>query len=97
MNTKPFTETLAGLLEERDWSLRELSRQMEADGERISHVTLSALSRGVLPPSKRAMELIAKACRVDPAVFAEWRLEAKRLELDWRTQGLKRALRALGE
>jgi transcriptional regulator with XRE-family HTH domain len=95
MNTDPFTETFAGLMEERGWSLRELSRRMEKDGDGLHHVTLSLMMRGEMPPSKRAMELISKAMRISPETFAEYRLETKREALDWRRRGLVKALREL--
>jgi hypothetical protein len=43
------------------------------------------------------MAAIAEALNVEPEVFAEYRLQARRHALDWRAVGLKNALRALGE
>lgn len=100
MNRKPFIETFEKLLREREWSLRELSRRIEKDqgeGRGLHHVSISLLARGVNPPSSRAMEKIAKAMRIDPRTFPEYRLDLKRAELDWRKRGLTRALKALDE
>jgi hypothetical protein len=50
-----------------------------------------------MQPTMEAMEAIAKALDAKPEYFAEYRLEAARAALDWRTRGVKAALRALGE
>lgn len=96
MNNRPFAETLDRLLEERSWSQRELSKRLTKEfPPGIHHVTISSMYRGTMHPSMRAMELIAKTMRVDPAEFAEYRLEARRDQLNWRKHGLRKALKAL--
>lgn len=93
----PFAQALDELLTERELSQRQLSKMTAEHDDSVSNVMISYLRRGDMEPSKRAMEAIAKALLLDPSYFAEWRLEAKRAELNWRHVGLKAALKALGE
>lgn len=95
--SKPFAEALSDLLQERELSLRQLEKLTAEHDDRVSNVMLSYLTRGDMEPSRRAMEAVAKALLIDPEFFAEFRLEKKRDELNWRHVGLKAALKALGE
>lgn len=95
--SEPFAKALSDLLAEREWSARRLEKETERVGNRVSNPMISYLLRGEIEPSYRAMEAIAQALLVDPMTFAEFRLEAKRAELNWRHVGLASALKALGE
>jgi transcriptional regulator with XRE-family HTH domain len=95
MTNKPFPVALAELLDERDWSARHLSRQMREAGKGLAHPTIAMLLRGDLEPSLNAMTLIAKALRIRPEHFAEYRLERARDRLNWRKVGVPAALREL--
>lgn len=97
MKDKPFAATLQALLEERDWSQRELERRLEAEfGEqKIGHSTIRLYLTGAMPPTRSAMARIARVMRIDPDTFAEHRLEVVRDALNWRVVGTTRALRAL--
>lgn len=98
MTNKSFPDALAELLAERDWSGRQLSRQTKEDGQKgLSHPTVAMLLRGDLEPSVNAMEVIAKALRIQPKVFAEYRLEQARERLNWRRVGVPAALKALAK
>lgn len=91
----PFAETLKSLLEVEQISQRELSRRCIDENGWGSSRTISQLARGDLEPSFGAMENIAKALRISPATFAEYRLMAARNRLDPHVVGLKRALKTL--
>jgi transcriptional regulator with XRE-family HTH domain len=65
--------------------LAEKTRQLDGKGITSSYIT--SLANGYVPPSMRAMELIARACGVQPDYFAEYRLAARR----------RRALNELGD
>lgn len=96
MNNRPFAATLQALLDERDWSQRELERRLEAEfGEhKIGHSTLRLYLTEQMPPTRSAMYRIAKVMRIDPDTFPEHRLEVVRDDLNWRVVGTARALRA---
>lgn len=90
-STKPIADTLHELMDERDWTLRELSRQTKQHGWG-SPGALSFLFNGEQPPTIRAMEALAKALKVPPETFAEYRLAKAREQLDERVVGFKTAL-----
>lgn len=93
---EPFPTALAALLSERDWSGRQLSRATKEGGQSgLSHPTVAMLLRGDLEPSVNAMTIIAKALRIKPEFFAEFRLEAARTRLNWRAVGVPAALKEL--
>jgi transcriptional regulator with XRE-family HTH domain len=73
--------------------LAEATRQL--DGRGMTHAHINMLANGHDRPSLRAMELIAQACDVEPAYFAEHRLAAAMRELDPAEVGLERALENL--
>lgn len=92
-NTRPFTETLPRLLEEREWSLRELARRCQAEFDGWGSAgTLSYYQQGKIIPTMKALDRIAYALRVDPAVFPEYRLHLARHQLDPGKVGLAVAL-----
>lgn len=89
---KPFAEAADELRKQRGISGRRLAAKSG-----ISQSAVSVLLLGELRPSMEAIERIAKALDVEPEYFAEYRLDKRRDELDWRTRPLDRALKALGE
>lgn len=98
MNNRPFAETLQALLDERDWSQRELSRRLEAElgrEDKIASSTIRLYFTGDMHPTRSAMERIAKVLRVSPNHFAEYRLEVVRDALNWRLVGTRKAVRSL--
>jgi len=89
----PFGDALRLLMEERGLTYRglaELTRVL--DGKGLTHAHLNMLANGHDKPSMRAMDLIARACEVQPDYFAEYRLVTAMRELDPAEVGLERAL-----
>jgi transcriptional regulator with XRE-family HTH domain len=70
--------------------LAEATREL--DGKGITHAHINMLANGHDKPSMRAMELIARACGVEPEYFAEYRLAAAMRDLDPNEVGLEQAL-----
>jgi transcriptional regulator with XRE-family HTH domain len=90
---KPFGESLRALMEERGLTYRGLADAIgEVDDRGMTHAHINMLANGHDRPSIRAMELIAKACEIDPTYFAEYRLAIAMRELDPEEVGLERAL-----
>jgi len=71
-------------------SLAEATRRL--DGRGMTHAHINMLANGHDKPSMRAMELIAQACDVQPAYFAEYRLATAMRALDPAEVGLEQAL-----
>lgn len=93
---RPFGDSLRSLMEERGFSYRALAqRTRELDGKGMTHAHINMLAKGHDRPSMRAMELIARACGVDPDYFAEYRLAQAMRELDPTEVGLDQALQNL--
>ena len=95
-STQPFGQALRALMESRGLSYRGLAdaiRQFDEAG--ISHAHINMLANGHDKPSMRAMELIARACSVEPDYFAEYRLGRAMRELDPTEVGLEQALENL--
>ena len=89
---RPFGETLRALMGERKLTYRSLADETRClDGRGMTHSHINMLANGHDAPSMRAMELIARACEVQPAYFAEYRLAAAMRELDPTEVGLERA------
>jgi transcriptional regulator with XRE-family HTH domain len=96
LSDEPFGDALRALMEERGLtyrSLAEATRQL--DGRGMTHAHINMLANRHDRPSMRAMELIAKACGVQPAYFAEYRLALAMRELDPAEVGLEQALENL--
>jgi transcriptional regulator with XRE-family HTH domain len=91
---EPFPTALKELLRERDMSQRELIRQTRKHGWG-SAGAISFLINEELVPTMRAMEAIARALKIRPEHFAEYRLAVARRNLDPSAIGLKAALRNL--
>jgi transcriptional regulator with XRE-family HTH domain len=93
---QPFGEALRALMSERGVTYRELAEATRAiDGRGMTHAHINMLANGHDKPSMRAMELIATACGVEAAYFAEYRLATAMRELDPAEVGLEQALRNL--
>jgi transcriptional regulator with XRE-family HTH domain len=93
---KPFGESLRTLMRERGLTYRGLADAIGGLDERgMTHAHINMLANGHDRPSVRAMELIAKACGIDPNYFAEYRLAVAMRELDPAEVGLERALQNL--
>jgi transcriptional regulator with XRE-family HTH domain len=93
---KPFGDALRALMRERGLSYRALAEATVAlDGKGIGHAHINMLANHHDRPSLRAMELIARACDVDPAYFAQYRLAVAMRELDPAEVGLEQALENL--
>ena len=91
-----FGDALRTLMNERGLSYRglaEATRQL--DGRGMTHAHINMLANGHDKPSMRAMELIARACKVQPTYFADYRLAAAMRALDPAEVGLERALENL--
>ena len=90
---KPFGESLRSLMRERGLTYRGLADAIGTLDERgMTHAHINMLANGHDRPSIRAMELIARACGVDPSYFAEYRLAVAMRELDPGEVGLEQAL-----
>jgi transcriptional regulator with XRE-family HTH domain len=95
-SNKPFGETLRALMQARGMTYRALAQATrEHDGRGLTHAHINMLVNGRDKPSLRAMELIARACEVEPDHFAEYRLAAAMRELDPDVVGLEQALENL--
>jgi transcriptional regulator with XRE-family HTH domain len=95
-SNKPFGEALRALMSAQGLTYRglaEATRQL--DGKGITHAHINMLANGHDKPSMRAMELIARACDVEPNHFAEYRLAAAMRDLDPTEVGLEQALENL--
>jgi transcriptional regulator with XRE-family HTH domain len=95
-STRAFGEALRGLMDARGLSYRDLaSATRELDGRGMTHAHINMLANGHDRPSVRAMDLIARACGVEPDYFAEYRLAIAMRELDPAEVGLEQALENL--
>ncbi len=96
LSDEPFGDALRALMAERGFSYRSLAEATrKLDGRGMTHAHINMLANGHDKPSMRAMELIARACEVDPAYFAEYRLAAAMRALDPAEVGLEQALENL--
>jgi transcriptional regulator with XRE-family HTH domain len=92
-SNQPFGEALRALMSARSLTYRGLAEATrELDGRGITHAHINMLANGHDKPSMRAMELIARACSVEPEYFAEYRLAAAMRDLDPNEVGLEQAL-----
>ena len=92
-SSKPFGEALRELMGGRGLTYRALAEATrELDGQGLTHAHINMLANGRDKPSLRAMELIAQACDVAPAYFAEYRLSVATRELDPAVVGFDQAL-----
>lgn len=97
-STKPFGDALRALMDKRRLSYRALAEATRSiDGQGMTHAHINMLANGHDRPSMRAMELIAKACKVRPNYFAEYRLTVAMRELDPGEVGLEQALANLND
>jgi transcriptional regulator with XRE-family HTH domain len=95
-SNEPFGNSVRNLMQERGLSYRALAdATREVDGKGLTHAHINMLANGHDKPSMRAMELIARACGIDPGYFAEYRLAAAMRELDPTEVGLEQALENL--
>jgi transcriptional regulator with XRE-family HTH domain len=96
MSDEPFGDALRTLMSEHELSYRDLAvRTRLLDGKGVTHAHINMLANGHDKPSMRAMELIARACDVEPDYFAQYRLAAAMRELDPEEVGLEQALENL--
>ena len=97
-SSRPFGDALRALMDDRGLSYRALAEATRVlDGRGMTHAHINMLAKGHDKPSMRAMELIAAACGVDAAYFAEYRLAVAMRELDPTEVGLERALENLND
>jgi transcriptional regulator with XRE-family HTH domain len=83
-------------MQAREMTYRALAHATrELDGRGLTHAHLNMLVNGRDKPSLRAMELIARACDVEPQHFAEYRLASAMRELDPDVVGFEQALENL--
>ena len=96
LSNEPFGDAVRVLMAERSFSYRSLAeatRRLDCRG--MTHAHINMLANGHDKPSMRAMELIARACDVQPAYFAEYRLAVAMRELDPAEVGLEQAIENL--
>ena len=92
-SSKPFGDTVRELMGGRGLTYRALAEATrEQDGRGLTHAHINMLVNGRDKPSLRAIELIARACDVEPEYFAEYRLAVAMRELDPEVVGLDHAL-----
>jgi transcriptional regulator with XRE-family HTH domain len=96
LSDEPFGGAVRVLMAERGFSYRSLAEATRRlDGRGMTHAHINMLANGHDRPSTRAMELIARACDVEPDYFAEYRLAAAMRALDPAEVGLEQALENL--
>jgi transcriptional regulator with XRE-family HTH domain len=96
MSDRPFGDALRTLMGELGLTYRGLADATRAvDGKGVTHAHINMLANGHDKPSMRAMELVARACGVEPAHFAEYRLATAMRALDPSEVGLEQALENL--
>lgn len=96
MSSKPISQRLKDLRQDRGWSREVLSHHAYGiDREGTSVAQITAIERGVRRASARTMLALAKALEVDPEVFPEYRLALARHVLDEERVGLDKALSTL--
>jgi transcriptional regulator with XRE-family HTH domain len=86
----PFAEALSELKERRGLSFRalhEATRNADPSGRGLSGAHISRLCNSHEPPSSATIALIAKALRLRPRYFAEYRLAEARALFDERGPG----------
>jgi len=92
-SNRPFGVALRALMASQRLTYRGLAvLTRELDGRGLTHAHINMLANGHDRPSPRAMELIARACGVEPDYFAEYRLAMAMRELDPTEVGLEQAL-----
>jgi transcriptional regulator with XRE-family HTH domain len=95
-SNQPFGDALRELMNDLGLTYRELAQQTRGlDGKGMTHAHINMLANGHDRPSTRAMELIARACGVEPDYFAEYRLTQAMRELDPDEVGFQQALENL--
>lgn len=94
MTTQPFPKALHELLAEQEISQRELIRRTQRHGWG-STGTITNILASDRSPSARAMEEIARALKIRPEHFPEYRLAKARTCLDPDVVGLEAALNGL--
>ena len=98
LSDEPFGDALRALMAERGFSYRGLAEATRRiDGRGMTHAHINMLANGHDKPSTRAMELIARACEIEPEYFAEYRLAAAMRALDPAEVGLEQALENLND
>ena len=97
MTDKPFPKALQELLDEKEWSNRELSRRCQEESPTGwgTSITINRLVNGEYKPPMSAIEIIAGVFRIKPDYFAEYRLGLARAQLDPEEVGLRVALKNL--
>jgi hypothetical protein len=96
--TKPFPLALRELLVDNDM-VTQTGKQnwaaLASELEGVHYETLRQAATGRRPPTPRLMEECARALRVRPEYFLEYRIHMARRELDPSAVGLERVLRNL--
>ena len=95
MSEARFADSLLALLEEKGWSQRQLVRETRRRSDWGSSTLMTFLTRGDMPPSLEAMETIASALQVDPAMWPEYRMAKWRHSLNPERVGYDAALKVL--
>ena len=91
-----LAETLPALMRERSLSYRALAAQTQSldhAGTGLSYSHIANLAAGRELPSRRALELLARAFGFPVSYFAEYRLAEFRRQLDEREVGFATAYR----
>ena len=86
----PFAEALSRIKDQRGLSFRalhEATKDADPSGRGLSGAHISRLCSGHDPPSSATIALIAKALRLRPRYFAEYRLAEARALFDERGPG----------
>jgi transcriptional regulator with XRE-family HTH domain len=89
-----LAETLPALMRERSISYRALAAQtqsLDQTGSGLSYSHIANLAAGRELPSRRALELLARAFELPASYFPEYRLAELRRQLDEREVGFAAA------
>lgn len=95
----PFPDALKLLMEEQEITYRELEERTKRDdaltnkkgAKGLSNVSINMLATGRLAPTIESLEILARALRVEPTVFLDYRLAVLRFGLDPKIVGYDKA------
>jgi len=97
-----FPDALKALMAEQGITYRQLEERTKRNGKEnrkgakgLSNVSINMLATGRLAPTVESMEILARALRVEPVIFLDYRLAVLRVGLDPKIVGYDAARKLL--